>query len=101
MAEEIADEIRNWFREFKERTGKLPDFPSEETGGSRMILSRQGTESELSRSSAVSSRESKKAKEKAKLMAKSGDLNLEENIEAGFKAIQSSFLPEIKSGIDE
>uniref|UniRef100_A0A182W226 ATPase AAA-type core domain-containing protein n=1 Tax=Anopheles minimus TaxID=112268 RepID=A0A182W226_9DIPT len=28
MTEDIADEIRTWFREYQKRTGRLPDFPS-------------------------------------------------------------------------
>lgn len=101
LSEEIADEIRNWFKEYHQRAGKLPDFPSVEAGGSRHLLSRQGTESDLSRSSAYSSKESKKAKEKAKV-AKSGDINVEDNnFENGFKASQSLFLPELKNGVDE
>lgn len=42
MTEDMADEIRNWFRDYFTRTGKLPEFPSEEAGGSRHLLSRQG-----------------------------------------------------------
>lgn len=42
MAEDIADEIRTWFKEYKTRTGKFPEFPSEDSGGSRHLLSRQG-----------------------------------------------------------
>lgn len=42
MTEDMADEIRNWFKDYFTRTGKLPEFPSEEAGGSRHLLSRQG-----------------------------------------------------------
>lgn len=42
MTEDMADEIRNWFKDYFVRTGKLPEFPSEEAGGSRHLLSRQG-----------------------------------------------------------
>lgn len=42
LTEEIGDEIRLWFRDYHTKTGKLPDFPSEEVGGSRHIFSRQG-----------------------------------------------------------
>lgn len=102
MTEDMADEIRNWFRDFYGRTGKFPDFPSEEAGGSRHLLSRQGTESELSRSSALSSRESKKAgKDKAVKGGKGDEVVVDEPFKKGFKPEQSSFLPELKLGIDE
>lgn len=42
LSEEIGDEIRNWFKDTQTRTGKFPDFPSEDNGGSRHLLSRQG-----------------------------------------------------------
>ena len=42
MMEDMSDEIRNWFKDYFMRTGKLPEFPSEEAGGSRNLLSRQG-----------------------------------------------------------
>lgn len=101
MAEEIADEIRMWIKDYKEKTGKLPDLPSEDHGGSRCLMSRPGTVSEHSRSSGLSSKESRKTKDKNKPAIKSGDLNIDDGIETGFKAMQSSFLPEIKAGVDE
>ncbi|KAJ6642794.1 Dynein regulatory complex protein 11 [Pseudolycoriella hygida] len=101
LTEEISDEIRLWFRDTYTRTGKLPDFPSEDNGGSRHLLSRQATESEISRSSAVSSKDSKKTKDKPKTPTRSGDLNVEESFDNGFKISQSIFLPDIRSGIDE
>lgn len=42
MTEDIADEIRVWIKDYYEKTGKLPELPSEESGGSRHIFSRQG-----------------------------------------------------------
>ena len=101
MTEDITDEIRTWFKEYNNRTGRLPDFPSEEAGGSRHLLSRQGTESELSRSSAYSSKDSKKGKEKEKKQPKTGDISMDMSFEAGFRPKESSFLPEIKLGLDE
>lgn len=103
ITEDMADEIRNWFRDFYNRTGKFPEFPTEEGGGSRHLLSRQGTESEMSRSSAISSKESKKiAKEgKGKEKGKGDELVIDDGFKKGFKPDESSFLPEIKAGIDE
>lgn len=103
ITEDMADEIRNWFRDFYNRTGKFPEFPTEEAGGSRHLLSRQGTESEMSRSSAISSKDSKKtAKDgKGKEKGKGDELVIDDGFKKGFKPDESSFLPEIKAGIDE
>lgn len=40
--ERIGDELRRWISEYYERTNRLPEFPSEEGGGSRTMFSRQG-----------------------------------------------------------
>lgn len=117
LSEQIADEIRNWFREYQNRVGKFPEFPTEENGGSRQLLSRQGKQVEfiqetinwnfrfadsgLSLSSPVSSKDSRKTKDKSKTPTKIIDLGAEINFESGFKMNQSSFLNELKMEVDE
>lgn len=59
IAEDIKDEVRTWVMAYKGQTGKFPDFPSEDSGGSALIFSRQGAESEISKSTAPSSKESR------------------------------------------
>lgn len=34
LSEQIADEIRNWFREYQNRSGKFPEFPTGKMGKS-------------------------------------------------------------------
>lgn len=41
MEESIRKEIRDWIDTYFQQTGKIPDLPSAESGGSRMIFSRQ------------------------------------------------------------
>lgn len=43
LSEQIADEIRNWFKEYQNRSGKFPEFPTEENGGS-IQFARQGNQ---------------------------------------------------------
>lgn len=103
MTEDIADEIRAWIKDCYDKTGKLPDFPSEDQGGSLHIFSRPGTESEHSRSSARSSKESRKTKDKSKSPARSGDLNVNENQDeegGGLQPSQSVCLPDIRVEIE-
>ncbi|XP_023297854.2 dynein regulatory complex protein 11 [Lucilia cuprina] len=103
MTEDIADELRAWIKDCYEKTGKLPDFPSEDQGGSLHIFSRPGTESEISRSSARSSKESRKTKDKSKSPARSGDLNVNENQleeDGGLQPAQSNCLPDIRMEIE-
>lgn len=41
LAENMRIEIRNWVKNFFQQTGKIPELPSVESGGSRVIFSRQ------------------------------------------------------------
>ncbi|XP_046609162.1 dynein regulatory complex protein 11 [Neodiprion virginianus] len=94
IEENLRMEIRNWIKNYYQQTGKIPDLPSAESGGSRIMFSRQGTESTISKSTAVSSKESKKSK-KSKTK-KEGDLEQsEDESDPGFKPMPSNFLPEI------
>ncbi|XP_076172417.1 dynein regulatory complex protein 11 [Ptiloglossa arizonensis] len=94
MEENIRTEVRNWIKTYFQETGKIPDLPSAESGGSRIIFSRQGTESTISKSTAVSSKESKKSK-KSKSKKDSETEQSEEETEEGYKSIPSNFLSEL------
>ncbi|XP_031839802.2 dynein regulatory complex protein 11 isoform X1 [Nomia melanderi] len=94
IEENIRSEVRNWINAYFQQTGKIPDLPSAESGGSRIIFSRQGTESTTSKSTAVSSKESKKSK-KSKAKKDSENEQSEEETEQGFKPIPSNFLSEL------
>lgn len=41
IEENIRSEVRNWVNTYFQQTGKIPDLPSAESGGSRVIFSRQ------------------------------------------------------------
>lgn len=104
ITEDIADELRSWIKETYNKTGKMPDLPTEEHGGSLHIFSRAGTESEMSRSSARSSKESRKTqKDKAKSPLRSGDLYLNEmqqQRDGGMPITPSICLPLIRGEIE-
>ncbi|XP_020283087.1 IQ and AAA domain-containing protein 1 [Pseudomyrmex gracilis] len=102
MEENIRSEIRNWIDSYFQQTGKIPDLPSAESGGSRMIFSRQGTESTVSKSTAVSSKESKKSKRSKERSKKDSDTEQsEDETDLGFKSIPSNFLSELTSANQE
>nr|XP_012229664.1 PREDICTED: IQ and AAA domain-containing protein 1 [Linepithema humile]XP_012229666.1 PREDICTED: IQ and AAA domain-containing protein 1 [Linepithema humile]XP_012229667.1 PREDICTED: IQ and AAA domain-containing protein 1 [Linepithema humile] len=92
MQENIRIEIRNWIDTYFQQTGKIPDLPSAESGGSRMIFSRQGTESTVSKS--TTSKESKKSK-RSKSKKDSETEQSEDETDQGFKSVPSNFLPEL------
>ncbi|XP_077281208.1 dynein regulatory complex protein 11 isoform X2 [Temnothorax americanus] len=94
MEENIRSEIRTWIDTYFQQTGKIPTLPSAESGGSRMIFSRQGTESTVSKSTAVSSKESKKSK-RSKSKKDSETEQSEDETDLGFKPVPSNFLPEL------
>lgn len=41
MEENLRAQIRNWINAYFQQTGKIPELPSAESGGSRIVLSRQ------------------------------------------------------------
>ncbi|KAK9309172.1 hypothetical protein QLX08_001123 [Tetragonisca angustula] len=100
IEENIRSEVRNWVNTYFQQTGKIPDLPSAESGGSRIIFSRQGTESTISKSTAVSSKESKKSK-RSKSKKDSDAEQSEEETEQGFKSVPSNFLSELVHGNQE
>lgn len=55
MKEDIKDEVRAWYMGVKSQTGKFPDLPSEESGGSAVIYTRYKTASSHSKSTSQSS----------------------------------------------
>nr|XP_026494217.1 IQ and AAA domain-containing protein 1-like isoform X1 [Vanessa tameamea] len=104
--ERIADELRRWISEYYERTGKLPEFPSEEGGGSRAMFSRQGTgiDSDLSKTSPVSSKDSKKSKEskdKKNNKAEENKNKDEADDLKNFKCTSSAFLQDMVNANEE
>ncbi|KAJ2953495.1 hypothetical protein O0L34_g1093 [Tuta absoluta] len=108
LNEQIGDELRRWIQEYYERTGRFPEFPSEEGGGSRTMFSRQGTgtDSELrSKSSPVtSSRDSKKSKDsKDKNKNKADDNKTKDEAEdlQTYKCNASAFLQDITNANEE
>ncbi|XP_031776762.1 dynein regulatory complex protein 11 [Nasonia vitripennis] len=97
MEENMRIEIRNWISTYYQQTGKIPELPSAESGGSRMIFSRQDTESSMSKSTGVSSsKESKRSKKSGKAKKESeAEQQSEPESEIGFKPMPSNFLPEL------
>lgn len=45
MLEQLSDQVRGWLYEYKEQTGKIPEYTGSERSASRMIFSRQGNPS--------------------------------------------------------
>ncbi|KAG6454726.1 hypothetical protein O3G_MSEX008840 [Manduca sexta] len=104
--EQIGDELRRWIKEYYERTGKFPELPSEEAGGSRTMYSRQGTnvDSELSKSSPVSSRDSKRSKDsKDKKSSKTEENKNKEEVDdlQTYKCRNSAFLQDMVNANEE
>ncbi|XP_038206918.1 IQ and AAA domain-containing protein 1-like [Zerene cesonia] len=102
ITERISDELRRWITEYYDRTTRLPEFPSEDAGGSRAMFSRQGTgaDSELSKLSPISSKDSKKSKDSKEKKSNKTDENKNKDKDEledlyTFKCTASSFLQEI------
>ncbi|KAL1129138.1 hypothetical protein AAG570_013669 [Ranatra chinensis] len=98
MMERMVDEVRTWFMSYRNQTGKFPDLPSEEAGGSAVIFTRGGTESERStKSTAASSRKksSSASKRGSREREEARKRKEEEEEDLGFKMSPSNFLADL------
>ncbi|KAK4877607.1 hypothetical protein RN001_010113 [Aquatica leii] len=90
VLEQLSDQVRNWLHEYRAHTGKIPEYTGSDRPISRLMSSRQGTESELSK---TSSKESKSKKSRSPKSKESKDD--EEDKAAALKALTSVFVPEL------
>ncbi|XP_053899886.1 dynein regulatory complex protein 11 isoform X1 [Malaclemys terrapin pileata] len=112
IKESLQDQIRQWFIECRHITGKFPDYPNEEEGGSTAIFS-QKTPDQVAAELAAKEEEAavkkqtkekgkkekgkkKKKKKKGKGKEKKGKMDTEE--EEGWKMAPSNFLPIMEEG---
>lgn len=42
MLEQLGDQVRGWLYEYREQTGKIPEYTGSERSASRLMMSRQG-----------------------------------------------------------
>lgn len=104
IIENMKEEIRNWFQSDKEETGKFPDYPSDEEGGSGAIFHPElqadylenGAENEKSQKEEPSSRKEKKGGS-SKDDKSSGDKKVKEDEDDGFKLTVSEFVRGLKA----
>ncbi|KAG9277922.1 IQ and AAA domain-containing protein 1 [Astyanax mexicanus] len=116
IKETLQDQIRQWFLECRDATGKFPDFPSAEDGGSASIFSQKSPEevaAELAAKqqekekkkskgkkdkNASKERKEKKKDKKGKSKGKGGKSDIEKEEEKGWKMSPSNFLPTVAEG---
>ncbi|GLV40805.1 uncharacterized protein CBL_13692 [Carabus blaptoides fortunei] len=54
MLEQLSDQVRGWLYEYREHTGKIPEYTGSERSASRLMLSRQDEEEEIDTKAIVS-----------------------------------------------
>ncbi|CAN2389127.1 IQ motif containing with AAA domain 1, partial [Pristimantis euphronides] len=112
IKETLQDQIRQWFIECRHATGKFPDFPDEDEGGSKVIFAQKTPEQVAAELAAKEEAKNKKKKEKgkkekgkkkgkkekdkAKAKGKKGK-GKEEEEEPGWKMNPSQFLPDVST----
>ncbi|XP_073809094.1 dynein regulatory complex protein 11 isoform X1 [Danio rerio] len=112
IKESLQEQIRQWFLECRDASGKFPDFPSPEDGGSASIFAQKtpeqvaaefaAKEEEREKKKKLKSEKDKKAndrkeKKKGKPKGKGGKGDTEEE-ETGWKMTPSNFLPTVFEG---
>ncbi|XP_030757322.1 IQ and AAA domain-containing protein 1-like [Sitophilus oryzae] len=95
VLEQLSDQVRGWLHEYKAQTGKIPEYTGSERSASRLLLSRQGTESETSKSTPGSSKDSKLKKDKSSKSPKESKPSEADEEEGVLRATVSTFVPEL------
>ncbi|XP_069502115.1 IQ and AAA domain-containing protein 1-like [Ambystoma mexicanum] len=114
MKEQMKDQIRQWFIECHDKTGKFPDYPEDEDGGSSIIfaektpeelkkemeekeaeeeLAAQGKKTDKDKEKKEKEKKEKEKKDKAKKKGKGKD---EED--PGLLLAPSKFIPDLQTG---
>uniref|UniRef100_A0A672LY53 IQ and AAA domain-containing protein 1-like n=1 Tax=Sinocyclocheilus grahami TaxID=75366 RepID=A0A672LY53_SINGR len=115
IKESLQEQIRQWFLECRDATGKFPDLPSPEDGGSASIFAQKTPEqvaaefgakeeerekkkkSKGEKDKKGNDRKEKKKEKKGKMKGKKGKGDTEEE-EKGWKMTPSNFLPTVVEG---
>lgn len=107
IVENMKEEIRNWFQADKDETGKFPDYPSDEEGGSGAIFHPElqadyienGEEkTEKSQKEDTSSKKDKKGGSSKDDKVSGGDKKTtKEDEDDGFKLTVSEFVKGLKA----
>ncbi|XP_077774754.1 dynein regulatory complex protein 11 isoform X2 [Podarcis muralis] len=112
IKESLQDQIRQWFIECRHMTGRFPDYPDEEQGGSAVLFAEKTPEEvaaeiiakeeeELKKKKKKKGKKEKKEKGKKKKQGKEKELKpkkKEQEEEEGWKMSPSNFLPVMEAG---
>ncbi|XP_054846965.1 IQ and AAA domain-containing protein 1-like [Eublepharis macularius] len=109
MREELKQQLRQWFIECRDLTGRFPDFPEAEIGGSSVLFAQKSPEevkAELDLAEVkVEKKDKKKDKEKGKEAPKEEEekkgKEKKSEEEEGLKLSPSKFLTAINQGFQE
>jgi len=103
IKETMMDQIRQWFIECRDATGKFPDFPADDEGGSAAIFKERtaddveaelkGKEDGGKKKGKKSGKKDKKEKDKK---GKKGKGDKDEEEDEGWKMAPSHFVPSVK-----
>ncbi|XP_038642218.1 dynein regulatory complex protein 11 isoform X1 [Scyliorhinus canicula] len=103
IQETLLEQIRQWFIECRNTTGKFPEYPDAEKGGSAAIFASKTPQEVLQELAAQQERKKTKKEKKSKTekkkkkKKKKGKANKEEEVE-GWKMVPSNFLSTMAEG---
>lgn len=105
MKEHMMDQLRQWFIDVRDATGRFPDYPTEEEGGSNLIFKEKIIGEDEEEKDVKSDKKDKKGKKSAKenkekkgkeKKGKKGD-----DAPEGFTMAESNFAPTLKDTSNE
>ena len=109
IVEKMKEEIRDWFQEDKEETGKFPDYPSDDEGGSGAVFHPElQPDYEENQDAAINQSDKEESTSKKAKAGKEGNSSKEDKSGAdkkgkedsdddGFKLTESEFVKGLKA----
>ncbi|XP_039377136.1 IQ and AAA domain-containing protein 1-like isoform X5 [Mauremys reevesii] len=106
MREEMKEQLRQWFIECHDLTGRFPEFPDEEIGGSSILFAEKTPEQvkaelDLLEAEGQRKKDKKKDKEKTKEGKQKKGKDKKQEEDEGLKLALSKFLPVISEGFTQ
>merc|ERR1711974_435244 len=108
MKETMMDQIRQWFIECRDATGKFPEYPDADDGGSAMIfkekdpaeLEKELNEKDDGKGKGKGKGKDKKKDKKKDRKGKKGKKGDDDEEEEGWKMAPSNFVPAVNEASD-
>ncbi|KAI3380450.1 hypothetical protein SNEBB_001676 [Seison nebaliae] len=98
IRERLEDQIRQWFIECRDATGRFPDYPDDSEGGSELLFKKKDPAELQADLDDLDNKKDKKGKKPEKKEVKKDKKKDKKKVDEGFMLKKSDFLPTVNDG---